>query len=91
MKKALVILALPLFCLSVLGAPICSINQEMNKDTASQLSQFRKQTTDTCLACEGDTCKLRLGPKNKKVMKRYASYYFAHRVMFQNFLKSLIM
>jgi len=56
MKKALVILALPLFCLSVFGAPICSINQEMNKDTASQLSQFRKQTTDTCLACEGDTC-----------------------------------
>ena len=64
MKKALVVLALPLFCMSVFGAPICSINQEMNKDTASQLSQFRKQTTDTCLACEGDTCKLKAWPKD---------------------------
>ena len=66
MKKALVILVLPLFCLSVFGAPICSINQEMNKDTASQLSQFRKQTTDTCLACEGDACKLKAWPKEQK-------------------------
>ena len=66
MKKALVILALPLFCLSAFGARICSINQEMNKDTASQLSQFRKQTTDTCLACEGDTCKLKAWPKEQK-------------------------
>ena len=66
MKKCLSLLFLTFFGLSLYSAPICLINQELNKDTASQLSQFRQQTTDTCLACNDDSCKLKAWPEEKK-------------------------
>ena len=66
MKKCLSLLFLTFFGLSLYSAPICLINQELNKDTASQLSQFRQQTTDTCLACNDDSCKLKAWPEAKK-------------------------
>ena len=66
MKKYLSLLFLTFFGLSLYSAPICLINQELNKDTASQLSQFRQQTTDTCLACNDDSCKLKSWPAEKK-------------------------
>ena len=66
MKKYLLLFALSCLGLSISSAPICSINQEMNKDTASQLDQFRQQTTNTCLTCKGDVCKLKDWPKEKK-------------------------
>ena len=66
MKKCLSLLFLTLFGLNLYSAPICLINQELDKDTVSQLSQFRQQTTDTCLACNDDSCKLKAWPKEKK-------------------------
>ena len=41
MKKYNIILVLSFFALSVSSTPICSINQELNKDTASKLNDFR--------------------------------------------------
>ena len=51
MKKYAAMLLLSCFGLSLSSAPICAINQELNKDTVSQLSDFRKQTISTCLTC----------------------------------------
>ena len=91
MKKYLSLLFLAFFGLSLYSAPICLINQELNKDTASQLSQFRQQTTDTCLACNDDSCKLKSWPAEKRVIKLFVNCYFAPLVTFRNFLKSLTM
>ena len=66
MKKCLSLLLLTFFGLSLYSAPICLINQELDKDSVSQLSQFRQQTTDTCLACNDDSCKLKSWPAEKK-------------------------
>ena len=66
MKKYNIILALSFFTLSVSSTPICSINQELNKDTASKLNDFRSQTISTCLTCSDSTCKLKSWPESKK-------------------------
>ena len=66
MKKYNIILALSFFALSVSSMPICSINQELNKDTASKLNDFRSQTISTCLTCSDSTCKLKSWPESKK-------------------------
>ena len=66
MRKYIVVIFLGIFALSVSSAPICSINQELNKDTVSQLSDFRKQTISTCLTCTDGSCKLKTWPKEKK-------------------------
>ena len=66
MKKYAAILLLSCFGLSLSSAPICAINQELNKDTVSQLSDFRKQTISTCLTCTDGSCKLKTWPKEKK-------------------------
>ena len=66
MKKYNIILVLSFFALSVSSTPICSINQELNKDTASKLNDFRSQTISTCLTCSDSTCKLKSWPESKK-------------------------
>ena len=76
MKKYLSLLFLAFFGLSLYSAPICLINQELNKDTASQLSQFRQQTTDTCLACNDDSCKLKAWPEEKKGDEAICKFLF---------------
>ncbi len=66
MKKCVAIIVFSFLGLSLSGAPICAINQELNKDTASQLNEFRKQTIETCLVCTDDSCKLKSWSDKKK-------------------------
>jgi len=66
MKKFLSTILLIVYGLSLQSAPICSINQELNKDTASKLKQARSQTIPTCLNCSKDSCELKEWPKDKK-------------------------
>ena len=66
MKKLLTFFVLGFFALFISSAPICSINQELNKDTVSKLSDFRKQTINTCLSCKESTCKLKEWPEAQK-------------------------
>ena len=51
MWKFIVVIYLGIFALSVSSSPICNINQELDKDTAAKLSEFRDQTYSTCLTC----------------------------------------
>ena len=55
-----------LFGSLVTSSPICSINQELNKDTATKLQDFRHQTLKTCMQCNGNSCKLKEWSKDKK-------------------------
>ena len=66
MKKIIIFLGVILFGSLVTSSPICSINQELNKDTASKLQDFRHQTLKTCMQCNGNSCKLKEWSKDKK-------------------------
>ena len=66
MKKLLTFFVPGFFALFISSSPICSINQELNKDTVSKLSDFRKQTINTCLSCKESTCKLKEWPEAQK-------------------------
>ena len=66
MRKYIVVIFLGIFALSVSSSPICNINQELNKDTAAKLSEFRDQTYSTCLTCADSSCKLKAWPEEKK-------------------------
>ena len=66
MKKYFVVIFLGIFALSVSSSPICNINQELNKDTATKLSEFRNQTYSTCLTCSDNSCQLKTWPEEKK-------------------------
>ena len=66
MKKIIIFLGVILFGSLVTSSPICSINQELNKDTATKLQDFRNQTLKTCMQCNGNSCKLKEWSKDKK-------------------------
>ena len=66
MWKFIVVIYLGIFALSVSSSPICNINQELNKDTAAKLSEFREQTYSTCLTCSDNSCQLKTWPEEKK-------------------------
>ena len=66
MSKYILVIFLGIFALSVSSSPICSINQELNKDTAAKLSEFRDQTYSTCLTCTDSSCQLKTWPEEKK-------------------------
>ena len=66
MKKLIILFALGSFGLLLSSSPICTINQELNKDTASKLKEFRDQTLKTCLSCTDESCKLKSWPEDKK-------------------------
>ena len=66
MWKFIVVIYLGIFALSVSSSPICNINQELNKDTAAKLSEFRDQTYSTCLTCADNSCQLKNWPEEKK-------------------------
>ena len=66
MNKYLLASIMIFYGLLVSAAPVCTINQELNKDTASKLAELRKQTTSTCLNCSGDSCELKSWAKEKK-------------------------
>ena len=51
---------------SLASNPICSINQELNKDTLSKLDKYRPQTLQTCLDCNDGTCAMKAWPAEKK-------------------------
>ena len=62
-----VIFTLFIFCsFSLASNPICSINQELNKDTLSKLDKYRPQTLQTCLECNEGTCTMKAWPAEKK-------------------------
>ena len=65
-EKTSYFFVLGFFALFISSSPICSINQELNKDTVSKLSDFRKQTINTCLSCKESTCKLKEWPEAQK-------------------------
>lgn len=65
-KKYILISILSCAALSLLSQPICLVNQELNKDTASKLNDFRNQTISTCLNCTDDSCKLKPWSEEKK-------------------------
>ena len=66
MKRYIVVIFFGIFALSVSSSPICSINQELNKDTAAKLSEFRNQTYSICQACTDNACLLKTWPEEKK-------------------------
>ena len=66
MKKYITVIFFSFYALSLASAPICSINQELNKDTASKLTDFRDQTSSTCLTCSSNVCQLKTWPEEKK-------------------------
>ena len=66
MSKYILVIFLGIFALSVSSSPICNINQELNKDTAAKLSEFRDQTYSTCLTCTDSSCQLKTWPEEKK-------------------------
>ena len=66
MRKYILVIFLGIFALSVSSSPICNINQELNKDTAAKLSEFRDQTYSTCLTCADSSCQLKTWPEEKK-------------------------
>tara|TARA_B100000963_G_C22216301_1_gene489569 strand:- start:6 stop:557 length:552 start_codon:yes stop_codon:yes gene_type:complete len=66
MRKYFVTIFFGILALSVSSSPICSINQELNKDTAAKLSKFRNQTFSTCLTCADNSCQLKNWPEEKK-------------------------
>ena len=43
----------------------CSIDKELNKDTAKNLQKIRNQTHSICLNCSGDACTMKLWPSEK--------------------------
>ena len=43
----------------------CSIDKELNKDTAKKLKEVRNQTHSICLNCSGDSCTLKSWPTEK--------------------------
>ena len=51
---------------SLASNPICSINQELNKDTLSKLDKYRPQTLQTCLDCDEGACSMKTWPAEKK-------------------------
>ena len=62
-----VIFTLFVFCsFSLASNPICSINQELNKDTLSKLDKYRPQTLQTCLDCNEGTCAMKAWSAEKK-------------------------
>ena len=62
-----VIFTLFIFCsFSLASNPICSINQELNKDTLSKLDKYRPQTLQTCMECNEGTCTMKAWPAEKK-------------------------
>lgn len=66
MNKFLLASIIFFYGLLVSAAPICTINQELNKDTVVKLAELRKQTSSTCLNCEGKSCELKSWPKENK-------------------------
>ena len=51
---------------SLAANPVCSINQELNKDTLSKLDKYRPQTLQTCLDCNEGNCAMKAWPIEKK-------------------------
>ena len=66
MKRYIVVIFLGIFASSVSSSAICSFNQELNKDTAAKLSEFRNQTYSICQACTDNACLLKTWPEEKK-------------------------
>ncbi|MDP6181696.1 MAG: hypothetical protein QF527_03365 [SAR86 cluster bacterium] len=66
MFKKILLTILITFSFSLASNPICSINQELNKDTLSKLDKYRPQTLQTCLDCNDGTCAMKAWPVEKK-------------------------
>ena len=67
MGKKLFLLGSLFICSNlVFGADlICSIDKELNKDTAKNLQKIRSQTHSICLNCSGDACTMKPWPSEK--------------------------
>ena len=59
-KKLFLLVSLFICSNLVFGADlICSIDKELNKDTAKNLQKIRNQTHSICLNCSGDACTMK--------------------------------
>ena len=67
MGKKLFLLGSLFICSNlVFGADlICSIDKELNAETAKNLQKIRSQTHSICLNCSGDTCTMKPWPSEK--------------------------
>lgn len=67
MGKKLFLLGSIFFCSSlVFGADsICSIDKELNEETAKDLQKIRSETHSICLECSGDACNMKSWPSEK--------------------------
>ena len=64
-KKA--IFTLFIFCsFSLASNPICSINQELNKDWLSKLDKYRPQYLKTCMNCDDGICDMKAWPSGEE-------------------------
>ena len=66
MYKKIIFTLFIFFSFSLASNPICSINQELNKDTLSKLDKYRPQTLQTCLDCSDGSCTMKPWPEDKK-------------------------
>ena len=66
MFKTIILSLFLVLSISMASNPICSVNQELNKDTLSKLEKYRPQTLSTCLDCSGDNCSMKPWPTEKK-------------------------
>ena len=65
-KKLFLLVSLFICSNLVFGADlICSIDKELNKDTAKNLQKIRNKTQSICLNCSGDACTMKLWPSEK--------------------------
>ena len=66
MFRKLLLTVFVCFSLSLASNPICSINQELNKDTLSKLDKYRPQYLQTCMNCNDGTCEMKTWPAGKE-------------------------
>ena len=66
MFKKIILSLFLVLSISIASNPICSVNQELNKDTLSKLEKYRPQTLATCLDCSGGNCSMKPWPDEKK-------------------------
>ena len=65
-KKLFLLVAVLIISSLLLGFDsFCSIDKELNKDTAKKLKEVRSQTHSICLNCSGNSCTLKSWPTEK--------------------------
>ena len=62
MFKRIIVSIFLIISFSIASNPICTINEELNKDFVSKLDNYRSQYLQTCMNCNGDNCDMKPWP-----------------------------